>query len=240
MVPLVRLLIRFQSRSADSLAQIVEGGRHYTVSLQGGGDLFNAHPVQRHAVDAAHNGGGVLVNNPAFGVLRVFGVAKGRKREGFPGVATDNIGQAALFGNILCVLFIGPIPQEDKFIVPHGGVDTVTHRHKADAMFREKVLHQPIRLRPVTVEAGQVFDKEGGCLALFQLGKHFLELRAVGGHAGDTVIIEKLEIAIPFFLCILGKQFLLGLDAVAITCQTIFAGYTAIAKSGVFFAQSVV
>lgn len=46
----------------------------YTVPFQCGGNLFRSKAVQGHLINAANSGGGFLVHNPTFGVVRILDV----------------------------------------------------------------------------------------------------------------------------------------------------------------------
>lgn len=96
----------FGAASACTPAAPVVGWVDDPIRTEGSGSFSRPVPVQRHAVDTAYHLGGLRVNHPKPGIVRVLYVAVGRRRKGNPGVAFHLIDDPALFRDVLGVVFI--------------------------------------------------------------------------------------------------------------------------------------
>ena len=114
MVPLGRLQRTFRATLADPLAGSIGRGVQRPHRPQRRGNLQGAVALQGQTVDAAHHLGGLRVNDPKPGIVRIFHVAVGRRRKWNPGVAFHLIDDAALLGDVLGVVLIHNVPCADK------------------------------------------------------------------------------------------------------------------------------
>ena len=99
---------------AGSLAPPVVGGIEHPIFLQRGGGFCQPVAVQGHLIDTPDNGGGLQVNHPKAGVLRVLDVAIGRRGQRYAGIAFHLVHDPALLGNIAGVVFVHDIPSVEK------------------------------------------------------------------------------------------------------------------------------
>ena len=106
MVPLGRLQRAFGAALADPLAGSIGRGVQRPHRPQRRGNLQGAVSFQGQTVDAAHHLGGLRVNDPKPGIVRVLHVAIGRRRKRNPSVAFHLVDDPALFRDALGVVFI--------------------------------------------------------------------------------------------------------------------------------------
>ena len=75
--PLGRLQGTFGAAPACTLAAPVIGRVDDTISTESGGSFSQPVPLQSHAVDTAHHIGGLGIDHPEAGIVRIFDVAIG-------------------------------------------------------------------------------------------------------------------------------------------------------------------
>lgn len=117
MVPLGRLQRTFRATLADPLAGSIGRGVQRPHRPQRRGNLQGAVALQGQTVNAAHHLGGLRVNDPKPGIVRIFHVAVGRRRKWNPGVAFHLIDDAALLGDVLGVVLIHNVLERGEIVL---------------------------------------------------------------------------------------------------------------------------
>ena len=91
---------------AGPFAPPVVGGIEHPIPLQRGGGFRQPVAVQGHLIDTPDNGGGLRVDHPKVGVLRVLDVAIGRREQRHPGISFQLVHDFSLFGNTSGIIFV--------------------------------------------------------------------------------------------------------------------------------------
>ena len=96
----------FGTAPAGPFAPPVVGGIEHPIPLQRGGGFRQPVAVQGHLIDTPDNGGGLRVDHPKVGVLRVLDVAIGRREQRHPGISFQLVHDFSLFGNTSGIIFV--------------------------------------------------------------------------------------------------------------------------------------
>ena len=202
----------FGAASACTPAAPVVGRVDDPIRAEGSGGFSQPVPVQRHAVDTAYHLGGLRVNHPKPGIVRVFDVAIGRRGKRNPGVALHLVDDAALLGDVLGIVFIHNILERGEIVLALVAVHAIGHGHQPHIMEREKFFGELAHLNVVPAQPGEVFHEHRRDVPGLDCGNHLLKAGALHGSAGDTVIHEKDSVRVAFILGGLLENFLLRRD----------------------------
>ena len=209
------------ARAIDAPAPPVIGGIDDTIRAQSRGDLRQPVAVQGHLVDAPNHGGGLRLDHPKPGIVRVLDVAVGRRGERDTGVALHLVDDPALFGDVLGVVLIHNVFERGEIILALVAVYAIGHSHQPHIMEWEVFLGESTHLDVVSAQPGEVFHEHRRDIPGLDGPEHFLKAGAVHGGAGDAVIHKKDGVRIALFLGGLLENFLLVLDAVGLAVHVI-------------------
>ena len=179
-------------------------------------------------VDTAYHLGGLRVNHPKPGIVRVLYVAVGRRGKRNPSVTFHLIDDTALFGNVLGVVFIHNVLERGEIVLALVAVHAIGNGHQPHIMEREKFLGELAHLNVVAAQPGEVFHEHRRDVPSLDCGNHFLKAGAFHGSAGNTVIHEKDSVRVALVLGGLLKYFLLVLDAVGLAVHVIVTAQAAV------------
>ena len=174
MVPLGRLQRTFGAALVDPLAGSIGRGVQRPHRPQRRGNLQGAVTLQGQTVDAAHHLGGLRVNDPKPGIVRVLDVAIGRRRKRNPSVAFHLIDDPALLGNILGVVFIHNVLERGEIVFALVAVHAIGNGHQPHIMEREKFLGELAYLNIVPSQPGEVFLCQVGTKKILRFYKPFI------------------------------------------------------------------
>ena len=150
----------FGAAPACTPAAPVVGRVDDPIRTEGSSGFSQPVPVQRHAVDTAYHLGGLRVNHPKTGIVRVLYVAIGRRRKRDTGVAFHLVDDAALLGNVLGVVFVHNVFERGKIIFALVAVHAIGNGHKPHIMEREKLLGELAYARVSTSSEEQLTSYE--------------------------------------------------------------------------------
>ena len=140
--PFGRLHGAFRPTPTRPTAAPVVGGIDHAIGGKAGGNFRQPVPLQRHTVDPAHHLGGFLLYHPKAGIVRVFDVTVGRRRERNACVAFHLVHDPALFGNVLGVILVHNVLERSKIVLALVAVHAVGNGHQPYIVEREKFLGQ--------------------------------------------------------------------------------------------------
>ena len=104
--PFGRLHGAFRPTPTRPTAAPVVGGIDHAIGGKAGGNFRQPVPLQRHAVDPAHHLGGLRLYYPKAGIVRVFDITVGRRRERNTRISFHLVHDPALLGNVLGVILV--------------------------------------------------------------------------------------------------------------------------------------
>ena len=202
----------FGAASACTPAAPVVGRVDDPIRTEGSGGFSQPVPVQRHAVDTAYHLGGLRVNHPKPGIVRVLYVAIGRRRKRNPSVAFHLIDDPALLGNVLGVVLVHNVLERGEIIFALVAVYAIGNGHQPHIMERKKFFGELSHLNVVPAQPGEVFHEHRRDVPGLDCGDHFLKAGSLHGSAGDPVIHEKDSVRVALVLGGLLENFLLERD----------------------------
>ena len=239
MPPLGRLHGAFRPATARPTAAPVVGGIDHTIGGKAGGDFRQPVTLQRHAVDPAHHLGGLRLYHPKAGIVRVFNITVGWRRERNARIAFHLVHDPALFGNVLGVILVHNVFERSKIVLTLVAVHAVGNGHQPYIVEREKFFGQLADLNVVAPQPGQVFDKHRRDIPGLDCGQHFLKTGTLHGRSRDAIVYKENRVGVPFVFGGLLKYLSLILDAVGLAVRIIVTAQSTV-KSGraefVFFA----
>ena len=145
------------------------------IYTESSGSFSQPVPVQSHAVDTAYHLGGLRVNHPKPGIVRVLYVSVRRRRKRNPSVAFHLVDDAALLGNVLGVVFIHNVFERGEIIFTFVAVHAIGHSHQPHIMEREKFFGELAHLNVIAAQPGEVFRYDAVDLASVHIGHHAFE-----------------------------------------------------------------
>ena len=190
----------FGAAPACTPAAPVVGWVDDPIRTEGSGSFSQPVPVQRHAVDTAYHLGGLRVNDPKPGIVRVLYVSVRRRRKRNPSVTFHLIDDPALFRNVLGVVFIHNVLERGEIVLTLVAVHAIGNGHQPHIMEREKFFGELSHLNVVPTQPGEVFHEHRRDIPGLDCGDHLLKAGALHGSAGNTVIHEKdsVRVALVF------------------------------------------
>ena len=96
----------FRSAPACPTAAPVIGGIDHTIGGKAGGNFRQPVPLQRHAVDPAHDLGSLRLYDPKAGIVWVFDVTVGRRRKRNACISFHLVHDPALLGNVFRIILV--------------------------------------------------------------------------------------------------------------------------------------
>ena len=199
----------FRTATVGSLAPPVVGGIANPVPLQRGGGFRQPIAVQGHLINAAYHGGGLWVDHPKAGVLRVFEIAIGRWGQRHPGISFQFVHDFSLFGNISGIIFVHDIFEGSKLVFALVAVHPIGNGHQPHVMGREKFFRQAAYLNVIPAQAGKVFHEYRRYVPALNGLNHLLKTGPLHGGACDAVVHKKQGVRVTFFFRRLLENFLL-------------------------------
>lgn len=130
MPPFCGLHGAFGTALANSLAGSIGRGVQRPHVSQRRGNLQRPVALQGQTINAAHHLGGLRVNHPKPGIVRVLYVAVGRRRKRNPGVALHLVDDPALLRDVLGVVFIHNVLERGKIIFTLVAVHAIGNGHQ--------------------------------------------------------------------------------------------------------------
>ena len=230
MAPLGRFYSTLGTAPTGALAPPVVGGIEHPIPLQRGGGFRQPIAVQGHSIDTPHNLGGLRVDHPKAGVLRVFDVAIGGRGQRYAGIAFHFVHDPALLGNIAGVVFVHDIFERGKLILALVAVHSVGDGHQPDIVGREKFFRQAAHLNVVPAQPGKVFHEHRRYVPAFDGLEHFLQAGTLHGGACNPILHEKQGVRIAPLPRRLLENFLLIADAVGFGVQIIVTAEAAVQR----------
>ena len=191
MSPFGRLQGAFGAAAVDTLAPPVVGRIDDPILTQSVCDFSQAIPLQGHIINTPHHIGGLRVDHPKPGIIRVFDVPIGRLGQWDACVAFHLVYDFTLLRDVLGIPLVHNVPKRGKLIVPLVTIHAIGNGDQAHIVLREKLFGQLADLYVVAAKTGKVFDKYGGDISGLDCGQHFLKTGPLHGGAGNAIVYEK-------------------------------------------------
>lgn len=189
-------------------------------------------PLHAHLEDAPYHLGGLRVNQPVVGVLRVFHVAIGDiDCQRYAALTFRLLNRPDFAAGIPAIKFVKPVLDARKIVVDTvlvGGVEVVVDGDKTDAVLRKGEVGVKPGQRGVSAQTTEVFRNADRHMARLNLRQHRLKAGAVIVYATVAVINEKLRIAEMVVFAVAEQDAPLILDGQGLPSPLVLLGQTAI------------
>ena len=141
-----------------------------------------------------------MLYHPKAGIIRVFDVAIGRRRERNARVSFHLVHDPALLGNVFRIILVHNIFERGEIVLAFIAVYAVGNGHQPYIVKREKFLGQLADLNIVAPQPGQVFDKHRRDIPCLDCGQHFLKTGTLHGRSRDAIVYKENRVGVPFVL----------------------------------------
>ena len=191
------------------------------------GDLIRSFSFNGQAVYPTDHFGGLFINDPVIGVIRIFQIAiRGDVTcMGFAGISPCFKHSFDLLACITDIPFVHDVQKRSelaRFLMVT--VDTVIDSDKMDLFLPEQDIREESHLKMIPSNPAQILGNHCGDLTILDAFDQAVPCRTVKGRAGPSVIREMNQIGEAMLDRVVLKHLLLMNYAVAVTGGIVIAG----------------